>query len=124
MFKGLYHYVPINIFQVMPVLIFFSATIGILYYLGALQVLIEKISFIMEISLGTGAMESLHAAINIFVGWVRARISTFIIMSMLYRFIVLNVPYKIQSPPEHILGIKMEKSIPINVNTCVIKHTL
>ncbi|KAL4233365.1 hypothetical protein ACF0H5_008047 [Mactra antiquata] len=59
-------------FSVMPVLIFFSATIGILYYLGVIQVLIEKIAFIMEYSLGTGAMESLHAAINIFVGWAEA----------------------------------------------------
>lgn len=59
-------------FSVMPVIIFFSATIGILYYLGVIQMLIEKIAFIMEFSLGTGAMESLHAAINIFVGWAEA----------------------------------------------------
>ncbi|XP_045196631.2 solute carrier family 28 member 3-like [Mercenaria mercenaria] len=59
-------------FSVMPVLIFFSATISILYYLGVIQLLIEKIAFIMEFSLGTGAMESLHAAINIFVGWAEA----------------------------------------------------
>ena len=54
----------------MPVLIFFSATIGVLYYLGLIQLVIEKIAFIMQFTLGTGAMESLHAAINIFVGWV------------------------------------------------------
>ena len=51
-------------------LIFFSATIGILYYLGIIQVAIEKVAFIMEFSLGTGAMETLHAACNIFLGWV------------------------------------------------------
>ncbi|WAR08491.1 S28A3-like protein [Mya arenaria] len=59
-------------FSVMPVLIFFSASIAILYYLGVIQVLIEKIAFVMQISLGTSAMESLHAAINIFVGWAEA----------------------------------------------------
>lgn len=57
--------------QVMSVIIFFSSTISILYYLGWIQVIIEKISIIMQYSLGTSAMESLHAAFNIFVGWVR-----------------------------------------------------
>ncbi|KAL3865700.1 hypothetical protein ACJMK2_043062 [Sinanodonta woodiana] len=57
------------VFQVMPVLIFFSATIGILYYLGWIQVLIEKIAFMMEYTMGTAPMETLHAAVNIFVGW-------------------------------------------------------
>lgn len=54
----------------MSVLIFFSSTIGILYYFGVIQVAVEKVGFIMEFSLGTGAMESLHAAANIFLGWV------------------------------------------------------
>ena len=54
----------------MSVLIFFSSTIGILYYLGVIQVAVEKVGYVMEISLGTGAMESLHAAANIFLGWV------------------------------------------------------
>ena len=51
-------------------LIMFSATIGVLYYMGVIQVLIEKIAFVMQFTLGTGAIESLHAAFNIFVGWV------------------------------------------------------
>ena len=64
-------------FQVMSVLVFFSSTIGILYYLGIIQVAVEKVGFIMEISLGTGAMESLHAAANIFLGWVGLKIECF-----------------------------------------------
>lgn len=54
----------------LPVLVFFSATVSILYYLGVIQALIEKIAFIISLSLGTAAMETLHAAFNIFLGWV------------------------------------------------------
>lgn len=54
----------------MSVIFFFSAVISILYFLGWMQVLIEKMALIMQYSLGTSAMESLHAAVNVFVGWV------------------------------------------------------
>ncbi|XP_065943683.1 solute carrier family 28 member 3 isoform X2 [Magallana gigas] len=56
-------------FKVMSVIFFFSAVISILYFLGWMQVLIEKMALIMQYSLGTSAMESLHAAVNVFVGW-------------------------------------------------------
>ncbi|XP_061168893.1 solute carrier family 28 member 3-like [Saccostrea echinata] len=56
-------------FKVMSVIFFFSAVISILYYLGWMQVLIQKMAFIMQYTLGISAMESLHAAVNIFVGW-------------------------------------------------------
>ncbi|XP_033750452.1 solute carrier family 28 member 3-like [Pecten maximus] len=56
-------------FSVLPVIVFFSASIAILYYLGWLQVLIRGLGIVMQHSLGISAMESLHAAFNIFVGW-------------------------------------------------------
>lgn len=56
-------------FKVMSVIFFFSAVISILYFLGWMQILIEKMALIMQFSLGTSAMESLHAAFNVFVGW-------------------------------------------------------
>ncbi|XP_060068832.1 solute carrier family 28 member 3-like [Ylistrum balloti] len=56
-------------FTVLPVIIFFSASISILYYLGWLQILIRALGVVMQYSLGISAMESLHAAFNIFVGW-------------------------------------------------------
>ncbi|XP_022330339.2 solute carrier family 28 member 3-like isoform X2 [Crassostrea virginica] len=56
-------------FKVMSVIFFFSAVISVLYYLGWMQVLIQKMALIMQYSLGTSAVESLHAAVNVFVGW-------------------------------------------------------
>ena len=41
-----------------------------LYYLGAMQALILKISWLMQKTLGTSAGESVNAAGNIFVGMV------------------------------------------------------
>ncbi|XP_048733363.2 solute carrier family 28 member 3-like isoform X2 [Ostrea edulis] len=56
-------------FKVMSVIFFFSAVISILYYIGWMQILIEKMAWVMQYSLETSAMESLHAAVNVFVGW-------------------------------------------------------
>ncbi|CAL1534109.1 unnamed protein product [Lymnaea stagnalis] len=61
-------------FLVLPVIIFFSTVITMLYYLGIMQAIIGKIAFIMRITLGTTAAESLCAAGNIFVGQTEAPI--------------------------------------------------
>lgn len=50
--------------QVLPIIIYFSSFISVLYYLGAMQWLIYKISWLMQLSLGTSATESMCAA-----GW-------------------------------------------------------
>ncbi|XP_067884977.1 solute carrier family 28 member 3-like [Heterodontus francisci] len=55
-------------FKVLPIVIFFSTTISILYYLGFIQWLILKIGWIMQVSMSTSPTESLVAAGNIFVG--------------------------------------------------------
>ncbi|XP_060697552.1 solute carrier family 28 member 3-like [Hemiscyllium ocellatum] len=55
-------------FKVLPIVIFFSTTISILYYLGFIQWLILKIGWIMQMSMDTSPTESLVAAGNIFVG--------------------------------------------------------
>ncbi|XP_048451152.1 solute carrier family 28 member 3-like isoform X6 [Rhincodon typus] len=55
-------------FKVLPIVIFFSTTISILYFLGFVQWLILKIGWIMQISMDTSPTESLVAAGNIFVG--------------------------------------------------------
>ncbi|XP_038660778.1 solute carrier family 28 member 3-like isoform X2 [Scyliorhinus canicula] len=55
-------------FKVLPIVIFFSTVISILYYLGFIQWLILKIGWIMQISMNTTPAESLVAAGNIFVG--------------------------------------------------------
>ena len=56
--------------QVLPVIVFFSCAISVLYYVGAMQVVISKIAWVMRVSLGTSAPESLCAAGNIFIGQV------------------------------------------------------
>ncbi|CAG5123478.1 unnamed protein product, partial [Candidula unifasciata] len=61
-------------FKVLPVIIFFSCVITMLYYLGVMQAVISKIAFVMRVTLGTTAAESLCAAGNIFVGQTEAPI--------------------------------------------------
>ena len=51
-------------------IIFFSSVISVLYYLGVMQAVILKITWVMQKTLGTSAGESVNAAGNIFVGMV------------------------------------------------------
>ena len=56
--------------QVMPVIIFFSAVISVLYYYGIMQKVIDLIAWIINRVMGTSPPESLVAAANIFLGQV------------------------------------------------------
>ncbi|XP_036383538.1 solute carrier family 28 member 3-like [Megalops cyprinoides] len=55
-------------FKVLPIVVFFSTVISMLYYLGFMQWLILKVGFVMQITMGTSPTESMVAAGNIFVG--------------------------------------------------------
>ncbi|XP_014668608.1 PREDICTED: sodium/nucleoside cotransporter 1-like [Priapulus caudatus] len=59
-------------FQVLPVIIFFSATLGILYQLGAMQWIIIKLAWLMSNTIGTTTAESVSMAANMFVGQIEA----------------------------------------------------
>ncbi|PJC86124.1 NupC/NupG family nucleoside CNT transporter [Vibrio sp. HA2012] len=59
-------------FRVLPTLIFFSALISVLYYLGVMQWVIKIIGGALEKTLGTSRAESMSAAANIFVGQTEA----------------------------------------------------
>lgn len=59
-------------FKVLPVVIYFSSVIAVLYYLGVMQVVISKIAWLMQQTMQTSASESLNAAGNIFVGQTEA----------------------------------------------------
>jgi concentrative nucleoside transporter, CNT family len=59
-------------FQVLPIVIFFSALISILYYLRIMQVIIKIIGGGLSKLLGTRKAESMSAAANIFVGQTEA----------------------------------------------------
>lgn len=59
-------------FQALPIVVFFSSVMSILYFLGIMQWLILKISWVMQITLGTSPTETLSVAGNIFVGQTEA----------------------------------------------------
>ncbi|XP_027725819.1 sodium/nucleoside cotransporter 2 [Vombatus ursinus] len=59
-------------FQALPIIVFFSCVMSVLYYLGLMQWVIVKIAWILQITLGTTATETLSVAGNIFVGMTEA----------------------------------------------------
>ncbi|NXT01050.1 S28A1 protein, partial [Jacana jacana] len=59
-------------FQALPIIVFFSCVMSILYYLGVMQWLIVKISWLLQVSMGTTPTETLSVAGNIFVGQTEA----------------------------------------------------
>lgn len=59
-------------FTVLPVIIFFSSLIGILYYIGVMQIIIKFIGGILSALLKTSKAESMSAAANVFVGQTEA----------------------------------------------------
>ncbi len=59
-------------FQVLPTVIFFSALISVLYYLGVMQWVIKILGGALQKALGTSRAESMSAAANIFVGQTEA----------------------------------------------------
>ncbi|VDI31973.1 pyrimidine nucleoside transport protein [Mytilus galloprovincialis] len=54
--------------KVLPVIVFFSTAVSILYYIGAMQFIIRNIAKGLATVLGTSPAESLNAAGNIFLG--------------------------------------------------------
>lgn len=58
--------------RVLPSIVFFSALISLLYYIGVMQVLIKVIGGALQKLLGTSKAESMSAAANIFVGQTEA----------------------------------------------------
>lgn len=59
-------------FRVLPTIVFFSALISLLYYLGIMQWVIRIIGGALQKALGTSKAESMSAAANIFVGQTEA----------------------------------------------------
>lgn len=58
--------------NILPVIIFFSALMSVLYHIGFMQILVSGLGRVLNIVLGTGRIESLNAAANIFVGQTEA----------------------------------------------------
>ena len=58
--------------KVLPIIVFFSGLISVLYYLGIMQAVIKVIGGALQVALGTSKAESMSAAANIFVGQTEA----------------------------------------------------
>ncbi|MGI2258029.1 NupC/NupG family nucleoside CNT transporter [Shewanella sp. GXUN23E] len=58
--------------NVLPVIVFFSSLIAVLYYLGVMQWIIRIIGGALQAALGTSRTESMSATANIFVGQTEA----------------------------------------------------
>ncbi|MCR6644389.1 MAG: hypothetical protein NVV62_07685 [Terricaulis sp.] len=54
--------------NVLPIIIFFSALMSVLYHIGLMQPVVTWVGGALRLLLGTGRVESLTAAANIFVG--------------------------------------------------------
>ena len=59
-------------FNVLPTIIFFSALMSVLYYLGVMQKVVKGIAWAMLKPLGTSGAETLSASGNIFLGQTEA----------------------------------------------------
>ena len=55
-------------FNVLPTIIFFSALMSVLYYLGVMQLIVQALAWVMQKTLGTSGAETLSASGNIFLG--------------------------------------------------------
>lgn len=58
--------------RVLPIIIFFSSFIAVLYYLGVMQKIISVVGGLLQKALGTSKTESLSATANVFVGQTEA----------------------------------------------------
>jgi len=59
-------------FQVLPIIVFFSSLIAVLYYIGLMQWVVRLLGGALAKLLGTSRPESLSASANIFVGQTEA----------------------------------------------------
>jgi CNT family concentrative nucleoside transporter len=54
--------------NVLPIIIFFSALMSVLYYLRIMEWVVKLVGGFLHKVIGTGAVESMNAAANVFVG--------------------------------------------------------
>ncbi|KAG0723855.1 Sodium/nucleoside cotransporter 2 [Chionoecetes opilio] len=59
-------------FATLPVIMFFSFCIQILYYFGVMQTVVMKLGWLLQVTIGTTPCESVNAAANIFLGMTEA----------------------------------------------------
>ncbi len=79
----------------MPVLVFFSAVIQLLYYFGAVQYVILKIAWLVNTLMDTSPVESISTIASVFVGMVGKRFKVSFNHHGLYYFRLI---FKVWSP--------------------------
>ena len=62
----------IVVFTALSVIYFFSFMVNVLFYLGVIQWITEKIGYVLKATIGTSTVESMNAASNIFLGQAMA----------------------------------------------------
>ncbi|CAD5217687.1 unnamed protein product [Bursaphelenchus okinawaensis] len=62
------------VFTSLQIIIYFGAVVSVLYYYGVIQVVLSKVAWVMQHTIGTTAAESLNAAACIFLGQTEAAI--------------------------------------------------
>ncbi|KAI6177094.1 Sodium/nucleoside cotransporter [Aphelenchoides bicaudatus] len=65
---------PPFIFTSLQIIIYFGSVVSVLYYFGIIQVVLSKVAWVMQKTIGTTAAESLNAAACIFLGQTEAAI--------------------------------------------------
>ncbi len=81
-------------FRVLPVIVFVSSLVAVLYYLNIIQLFIRTIGYLLRVIVGTSRLESTNAAANIFIGMVESPMTIRPYLSRLTRsqlFAVMSV---------------------------------
>ncbi|VDP03492.1 unnamed protein product [Heligmosomoides polygyrus] len=63
---------PVFVFSALQVLVFFGSVVSLLYYYGIMQWILKRMAYLMELTLGTTAVESLNACGCVFFGQAEA----------------------------------------------------
>ena len=58
--------------NVLPMIVFFSALMSVLYHIGIMQLVVKAVGGALRFVIGTRAVESLNAAANVFIGQTEA----------------------------------------------------
>ena len=70
--EGNFPFLDTFMFKTLSVIYFFSFCVSMLFYVGALQWIVLKMGWMLNVTMGTTAAESLNAAANIFLGQTEA----------------------------------------------------
>ena len=82
-----------DFFQILPVLVFFSALIEVLYHVGAMQIVISAIAALLQLTMKTTPIESFATAAHIFIGQVVAKF-LIIVINIINNIILMIIFFK------------------------------